>query len=122
MTEQKANELFRKWAAILQLRYWDIRFQWCVRSRDMNLADSIGCTSFNHENRQAIVQMLDPVDFESDLFEYDYEKTLVHELLHLKFSDVDNSGDPLRDKMTHQLIDDLARAFVVAVHNFSLID
>lgn len=122
MTEQRANELFRKWVAILQLGCWDIRFQWCVRDRDMNLSNSVGCTSFNHESRQAIVQMLDPVDFQNDSFDYDYEKTLVHELLHLKFSDVDDSGDPLRDKMTHQLIDDLARAFVVAVHNFSLID
>lgn len=114
MTEPKANELFRKWVAILQLGHWDIRFQWCVRDRDMSLPNSVGCTSFNHENRQAIVQMLDPVDFESKLFNYGYEKTLVHELLHLKFSDIDDSGDPLRDKMTHQLIDDLARAFVAS--------
>lgn len=80
----------------------------------MNLQDCMGCTSFLHESHQAIVQMLDPVDFDNDLFSYDYEKTLVHELLHLRFSDLENSGDPLRDKLTHQLIDDLARAFICA--------
>lgn len=114
MTEQEATRLFEKWRKILHLEAWDIKFQWCVRGRDMNLQDCMGSTSFLHESHQAIVQMLDPVDFDNDLFSYDYEKTLVHELLHLRFSDLENSGDPLRDKLTHQLIDDLARAFICA--------
>lgn len=114
MTEQEATRLFEKWRKILHLEAWDIKFQWCVRGRDMNLQDCMGCTSFLHASHQAIVQMLDPVDFDNDLFSYDYEKTLVHELLHLMFSDLENSGDPLRDKLTHQLIDDLARAFICA--------
>lgn len=115
MTEQKATELFEKWRKILHLEAWDIRFQWCVRTRDMNIADALGCTSYKHESHQAIIEMLDPVDFENDLFQYDYEKTLVHELLHLKFADLDDSGEPLRDKLTHQMIDDLARAFMDAI-------
>lgn len=115
MTEREANELFYKWSGILHLEAWDVRFQWRVRARDMNIADALGCTSYKHESHQAIIQMLDPVDFENDLFQYDYEKTLVHELLHLKFADLDDSGDPLRDKLTHQMIDDLARAFMDAV-------
>lgn len=114
MTEQKATELFEKWRKILHLESWDIRFKWKVRERDMRLSDSVGCTTFSHESRQAIIEMLDPIDFENDLFQYDYEKTLVHELLHIKFSDLDNSGDPLRDKLTHQIIDDIARAMVQA--------
>lgn len=115
MTEQKANELFKKWVKILQLETWDIRFQWCVCDRDMSMADSVGCTQYKHTSKQAIVQMLDPVDFDNDLFEYDYEKTLVHELLHLKFADLDDSGDALRDKMLHQMVEDLARSFMSAV-------
>ena len=114
MTEEKATELFEKWRKILHLEAWDIRFQWCVRGRDMNIADALGCTSYKHESHQTIVQMLDPVDFESKLFNYGYEKTLVHELLHLKFSDIDDSGDALRDKILHQLVDDLSRAFVAS--------
>lgn len=92
MTEQEATRLFEKWRKILHLEAWDIKFQWCVRGRDMNLQDCMGCTSFLHESHQAIVQMLDPVDFDNDLFSYDYEKTLVHELLHLRFSDLENSA------------------------------
>ena len=41
------------------------------------------------------------------------EKTLVHELLHLKFSALDESGDPLRDKLTHRLVEDFAKALTV---------
>lgn len=111
MTEQKATELFEKWRKILHLEAWDIRFQWRVRVDAMK-RPGLGCTEFQHATREAIIKMLDPVDFENDLFEYDYEKTLVHELLHLKFADLDDSGDPLRDKLTHQMIDDLARAMV----------
>lgn len=114
MTEEKATELFEKWRKILHLEAWDIRFKWCVRVDAMK-RPGLGCTEFQHATREAIIQMLDPVDFENDLFEYDYEKTLVHELLHLKFADLDDSGDPLRDKLTHQMIDDLARAFMDAV-------
>ena len=45
------------------------------------------------------------VDFED-------RKTLVHELLHLKFCLLGDSGNDLQDRYVHQLIDDLARAFV----------
>lgn len=112
MDEQKAKALLRKWVSILGLESWDIVFRWKLRANDMAIPDSLGCAQFTFESRQAIIQMLDPVDFDNPDFAYDYEKTLVHELLHLKFAKIDDSGDALRDKITHQLIDDLARAFV----------
>lgn len=112
MDEQKANALLRKWVSILGLESWNIVFRWKLRANDMAIPDSLGCAQFTFESRQAIIQMLDPVDFDNPDFTYDYEKTLVHELLHLKFAKIDDSGDALRDKITHQLIDDLARAFV----------
>lgn len=114
ITEEKANELLQKWIKILQLTDWDIHFEWRMRERDMNLQDSMGCVRYEHTSKQAIIQMLDPVDFSNDLFKYDYEKTLVHELLHLKFADIDNSENELQNKLIHQLIDSLAKAFVTA--------
>lgn len=112
MTEEKAVELFKKYVRILRLESWDIRFQWKVRADDMNINDSVGCNTYKHTSRQSIIQMLDSVDFNNTLFEYDYEVTLVHELLHIKFADVDDSGDQLRDKLMHQLINDMAIALV----------
>ena len=114
MTEKKANELFEKWRKVFHLESWEIVFQWCVRRPYMNDSepDSMGCTTFDMVSRQAIIQMLDPVDFHDGLFSYDYEKTLVHELLHIKFAELDYSGDTLRDNLTHQMVNDLAKAFV----------
>ena len=41
---------------------------------------------------------------------FDFEKTLVHELLHLKFSFWCQNEDDVGDRVMHQMIDDLARA------------
>lgn len=112
MQQQEAVQLFDKWVHLLHLEAWYIDFQWRVRAEHMDVEDSTGCVSFRHATRQAIVQILDPVDYIDKLVPFNYEKTLIHELLHIKFADLDNSGDPLRDKLTHQMVDDLARAFV----------
>lgn len=42
----------------------------------------------------------------------DFEKTLVHELLHIKFCFLWGSGNDLQDRITHQLINDLAKSLV----------
>ena len=44
----------------------------------------------------------------------DWEKTLVHELLHLKTCLVSSNVPDLQERVMHQMIDDLARAFVSA--------
>lgn len=41
---------------------------------------------------------------------FNFEKTLVHELLHLKFSFWCQNEDDVGDRVMHQMIDDLARA------------
>ena len=41
---------------------------------------------------------------------FDFEQTLVHELLHLKFSFWCQNEDDVGDRAMHQMIDDLARA------------
>lgn len=114
MTEEKATALFNEWVKRLHLGEWDIDFQWRVLAKNMNEPDSTGCTSANVVGRQAIIQMVDPVDYPDSPFYYDYEKTLVHELLHLVFWDMDDSGDDLRDKLTHIMVERLARALVNA--------
>lgn len=114
MTEEKAKALFDEWVKRLHLEEWDIDFQWRVLEKDMTEPNSTGCTSANVIDRQAIIQMVDPVDFPNSPFTYDYEKTLVHELLHLVFWDMDDTGDKLRDHLTHCMIDRMARALVSA--------
>ena len=115
MTEEKAKQLFEKWVKILHLESWEIEFKWKVRGTHMNLPDSCGCSTFNYSTGQAVIQMIDPDDYPADTsFEYDYEKTLVHELLHLKFAAIDDDENRLMNKMLHRLIDDMARALVAS--------
>ena len=42
---------------------------------------------------------------------FSFEKTLVHELLHLKLTFWCQNEDSVSDRLMHQIIDDLARAF-----------
>ena len=114
MTEEKAQMLFEKWVNILDLGSWNIHFEWSVKEKDMPEEDTTGYTQYLHTKKQAIITMLDPADFEIDneYFNYDYEQTLVHELLHLKFSDIEDSENELQNKLLHQLIDSLAKSFI----------
>lgn len=114
LTEEIARKLLDKWVRVLHLEEWRIKFEWKVRDTDMAAEDSVGCTSADVVDRQALIQMLDPVDYKDRIFPYDYEKTLVHELLHLTFWDMDSSGDELRDRLTHIMVDRMARALLSA--------
>lgn len=112
--EATAFRMFAYWSSVLDLSRWSIKFQWRVKATEMNISDTFGCTSFNKVTRLAIVQIIDQDDVTEPMGEFNYEKTLVHELLHLKMAFLDDSGDDLRDTLTHAMIDDLAVSFVKA--------
>lgn len=111
MSQKEAEALMHRWMATLGLFDWDIRLKWRVRSEDMPGEDALGYTNFNIVSKQAIVYMLDPVDFRNDFFTYDYEEVLIHELLHIKFANLHNSDSQLMDLLLHQHIQDLAKSF-----------
>ncbi len=116
MTEERAKELFNKWVKILQLEEWDIRFHWRVDPKRMTLTDCAGCTSYNEVCRQAVIQIADFDLYEMDMqgFDVDYEQVLVHELMHLKMSILDDVKDKTQNRVVHVLVDGLARSLVRA--------
>lgn len=116
MTEKAAHELLEKWIGVLQLREWDIRFHWRVDPKRMTLSDCAGCTSYNEVSRQAVIEIADEALYECDMngFEFDYEQILVHELMHLKLSLLDDAKDPVQNRAVHILCDSLARSLVKA--------
>ena len=69
--------------------------------------------------KTARVEILDPAYYrdEDRICAFDWEKTLVHELLHLKTCLVSSNVPDLQERYMHQMIDDLARAFVDAKRN-----
>lgn len=112
--EATAFRMFAYWSSVLDLSRWSIKFQWKVKATEMNIEDAFGCTTLNKVSRLAIIQIIDQNDVTDSMVAFNYEKTLVHELLHLKMAFLDDSGDDLRDTMTHAMIDDLAVSFVKA--------
>lgn len=118
MNERTAQALFAKWVKILGLQDWEIRFHWKVRSYDMAAQDSRGVATYNMVKKQASIQMLDQQDDEEwEGFKFDYEKTLVHELMHLKLAviDVDQDDehkDPVHEHVVHQMVDEFAKIMV----------
>lgn len=104
----------RKWQKRLGLMDWNIRMYTNVRYHNMESEGAEGHVQYSEEHRTARIQILDPDHWTLADFSFDQEKTLVHELLHIKFSLLDESDNPIQNRIVHQLIDDLARALVDA--------
>lgn len=119
MTEEKAKALFEEWVKILQLEEWDIRFHWRVDPKRMKIADCAGDTSYNDVCKQAVIEIADLDLYETDMdgFEVDYEQVLVHELMHLKLSILDDTDNELQNKTVHHLVDGLARSLIKAARS-----
>lgn len=108
------HELLRYWTDVLGLQEWNITLITNCSPNDMTLNEVAGETEWSDTLRTAVIRIIDPKDWGERVVPFNPEKTLVHELLHLKFSALDESGDPLRDKLTHRLVEDFAKALTVA--------
>lgn len=115
MTITTANELLDEWQERLGLQDWAIILRFNLLEEDMN--NNAGETIWNNVNKVAEIHIIREEDFNS-LIPYDYERILVHELLHIKFgflqTEPEKYEDIVFDEAQHQLIDDLARALVMA--------
>ena len=80
------------------------------------MQDVAGCATWVESTRCATIDILSADHYPKGVVSrgFDWECTLVHELLHCKFCLLSNDSDELQTRYVHQLIDDLARAFVDA--------
>lgn len=106
--------LLREWQNRLGLQDWRIKLCDKMRPDDMRLQDVVGDTEWTECSKTALIEILDPKFYGDRIVPFDYEKTLVHELLHLKLSLVSSQVDDLQERYMHTIIDDLARALVDA--------
>lgn len=111
--------LFEEWRERLGLQDWIITLHPNCKAEEVDEGQSIGLTTWNTTNKTAIIRIVDKKYYSKDyMIPYDFEKTLVHELLHIKFSlidkDINTYEGVVAEQARHQLIDDLARAFVMA--------
>lgn len=108
------KELLAEWVHRLGLQDWRIELVDLCRPDDMDIPNAAGCTVWQESIKCATIQIIDPKFYGDRIVPFDYEKTLVHELLHLKTSLISDNVDSLQERVMHQIIDDLARAFVDA--------
>lgn len=106
----KELALLEKWKRKLCLHEWRIRLKTHLRPEEMTMNDAAGCTEWSESIKTARIEIIDPTYYGDRILPFDFEKTLVHELLHLKFSFWCQNEDDVGDRVMHQMIDDLARA------------
>ena len=109
-------ERMEEWQERLGLTDWRISLHDCVPAAEMSEEGVAGHTEWQEVNKTARIEILDPEDYGDRVIPFDYERILVHELLHLKLSLIAETfgEDTMRERVAHQIIDDLARAFVDA--------
>ena len=76
------------------------------------MSGGAGCTEWSEAVKTARIEIIDPEYYGERIVPFNFEKTLIHELLHLKMSFWCQNDDNVEDRVMHQIIDDLARAFV----------
>ena len=103
--------LLEKWKRKLCLQEWRIKLLTRLRPEEMTMSDAAGCTEWSESIKTASIEIVDPAYYGDRIVPFDFEKTIVHELLHLKFSFWCQNEDDVGDRVMHQMIDDLARAF-----------
>ena len=108
------KSMLREWQNRLFLSEWRIKLVDNCKPEDMTLQNAAGCTEWSETIKTAKIEIIDPQYYGERLVPFDWEKTLVHELLHLKTCLVSDGVDDLQERYMHQMIDDLARAFVDA--------
>ena len=113
MTKQ-SEKLLKEWVSRLGLSDWRIKLRDNMNPEDMTLSDVSGCTTWNESIKCAFIEIVNPSYYGNRIVPFDYEKTLVHELLHIKTSFLTDGVGELQERVGHQMIDDLARALVDA--------
>lgn len=102
--------LLEKWKRKLCLQEWRIKLLTHLHPEEMTMSDAAGCTEWSEAIKTARIEIINPACYGDRIVPFDFEKTLVHELLHLKFSFWCQNEDDVGDRVMHQMIDDLARA------------
>lgn len=109
-----ANGLLKEWQKRLRMQDWSIVLQVDCVPGEMVEPDSTGCVSWQESTKSAFIQILDEKYYGDRALPYDFEKTLVHELMHLKMCMTYNESGSLKERIVHQILDDISKALVEA--------
>lgn len=110
----KEKALMKEWQKRLCLTDWRIGLAINCKPDEMEIDDSSGCVSWQESTKTAYIQIVDPKFYGRRIVPFDFEKTLVHELMHLKMCMLYSEKNELQERIAHQVLDEIARALVDA--------
>jgi hypothetical protein len=108
----KNDKLLQEWQERLGLQNWVIKLKTGCTPEELS-PNNMAEVEYTAVNRTAVIRVLEESCYGDRIIDYDFEKSLTHELLHLKFEAIYNLTE-LEDRIIHPLIDDMARALVMA--------
>lgn len=112
------EKLLNEWQQRLGLTDWVIVLRYNSDGSDMEAENAAGETEWQNINKSAVIKIRSKEAYGKRILKYDFERILIHELLHIKFGILDISNNTyesqVKDEILHQLIEDLAQALVMA--------
>ena len=112
MTKSEVKALLVKWQKKLGLQDWLIIVDYACKPDDFADKDNCGECEYHEVNKIAKIRIIDPVYYGDRVIPFNFKQIFIHELLHIKFCFIDNSNNPLQDRLLHSIIEDLAKAFL----------
>ena len=107
-------KLLEEWKNRLGLQDWFITLQTNYKPEEL-LPDADGDVEYVESTQCASIKIINPELRKDALRPFDFEASLVHELLHCMLSllmDGDDWEKGLQPRYLHQIVDRLSRAFV----------
>jgi hypothetical protein len=111
MNKTKANKLLKYYKKILGLQDWVIKLMINQKQEDVKIDDEpcCGTNEWILTSKASVIRIISKKEYGDRIIAFDFEKTLVHELIHLKVAMItENTND------VEILVDDIARAIVMA--------
>lgn len=109
------KEIFDYWIKTLNLQDWKIDvIEPCCPNDFVSDWNNEGEVYYNEYLKTAVIRILGENYCEDKGVTYNYELTLLHELLHIKFALLDDSENKLQNRVVHILVEELARSLYTA--------
>lgn len=107
-----AQKVVEMWKKRLRMTDWLIEIYPFEDICDMPNDSTVAFTEFEEVGRTAVIRIVKPCQAGDNIRPFNWERILVHELLHIKFCLLREYGGSLSYRVLHQLIEDMSYALV----------
>ena len=112
-SKEDAFALLKEWQEALDLNDWTITID-LLNAEDVGNNKAYQEADIQEDIKAAVIHVAhywQLADYTQEL--YNFERTLIHELLHIKFSLLDDEENSLQSRVLHQIVDDLSKSFYI---------